>query len=456
MKVLLMEAPQDGKNITRDMAAGFGFDASSQTKLPPLDLALLAAGLRKNRNEVLIIDPNAENLSPQEIIVKVLKFNPEVIIVSLSLPLLASDSQFTLDLKDKVGATIIVKTSICFKPILKEILIRSRADFCLFGEAELEINEIIKGKLKKGTACLKNGSLLVYPGGRIKNLDLLPLPARDLLNNRVYKYPLLGSNCTTIQTSRGCPFPCAYYCPYPLIQGNKWRAMSAARVYKELSDIVRNHRIDKVLFRDATFTLDKKRTMSICQKIIANKLRFSWWCETRVNCLDQELLEIMREAGCGGINIGVETGSSTVMEKQGKPGVNINQLVNLKKMADKIGIKLHFLIIIGLPQETRRSLYSTFKLVKELKTYSLGVTVITPYPGTELYADAQKEGWVETQDWSKYSGNLPVMHTDNFFSWEMKLIQKLIQGELFLLKKGFFGKIGLFFEDFVFRIWKRL
>jgi len=277
-----------------------------------------------------------------------------------------------------------------------------------------------------------------------------------LLKNSFYHYPLLGKNCTIMQTSRGCPFPCAYYCPYPLVQGREWRAMSPERVYKELADIVRKHKIDKVLFRDATFTLDRRRTIEICQKIIRGKLKFSWWCETRINCLDEELLKIMKKAGCKGINIGVETGDSKIMEIQGKPGVSLAQLGEIKKAADKTGIKLHFLLLIGLPKETRRSLYQTFKLIRKLKPYSLGVTVVTPYPGTPLWDEAKKKGWIETKDWSVYSGNLPAMHTDNLKSWEIKLVQKLIQGESFLLKKGLWGKTGLLIEQLLFKIWSFL
>ena len=456
MKVLLIEPPQAGKNITRNMAAGFGFDASSQTRLPPLDLALLAAELKRKRNEILLIDSDMENLSLQEIVRRIQEFNPEVIIPSVSLPSLIADSNFIKEVKNKTDAIIFARTSISFKPILKEILVRSKADYCLFGEVELEIDKIIKGKSKKGTARLRKKELLVDKIELIKNLDLLPFPARDLLKNQKYQYPLLGSNCSIIQTSRGCPFACAYYCPYPLIQGHKWRAMSSGRVYMELADIVRRHKIKKVLFRDATFSLDKKRTIEICQKIMEKKLHFSWWCETRVNCLDEEILKIMRKSGCRGINIGVETGDNFVMEKQGKPGVDINQLIALKKTADRVGMKLHFLILIGLPQETRCSLYSTFKLVKKLNPYSLGVTTITPYPGTKLYEEAVGKNWIETQEWSKYRGNLATMHTDNLTSRQIKIAQRLIQGELFLLKKGLWGKIGLFIEDIFFRIWAKI
>lgn len=456
MKAVLLNPPLIGRKITRDMAGGLGFDASAQTFLPPLDLAFLAATLRKEKHQVRILDPEAERLSSQQMIEKILAEEPRVIVASVSLPSLENDCKFIKNLRKVTRARIIAKTSITHKPLLRVVLNRSRADFCLWCEADLEIAKIIEGKSKKATAYLKRGKLICFSPALVENLDLLPLPARDLLKNRRYRYPLLGENCTTMQTSRGCPFPCAYYCPYPLVQGKRWRAMSPERVYKELMDIVRKHKIDKVLFRDATFTLDCQRTTEICRKIIKNKLKFSWWCESRVNCLDEELLRLMKKAGCQGINIGVETGDPKVMEIQGKPGINLAQLEKIKKATDKTGIKLHFLLLIGLPEETRRSLYQTFRLVRKLKPYSLGVTVVTPYPGTELYNEAEKKGWIETQDWSQYSGGLPTMHTDNLTSWEMKLAQKMIQTELLFLEKGFWGKIGLAAEELFFNIWAKI
>lgn len=456
MKIILLNTPLIGTRITRDMAGGFGFDAGKETILPPLDLAILAAKLRQGKNTVLIIDSGVDNLNAEEIIQKIINFGADVVIATVSLPSLVNDTQFLKNLKAVFSGKVIAKTSINFKPILKEILRRSKADLCLFGEVDLNINEIVAGQDFAGSAYLKNNKLIINPIKPIENLDQIPLPARDLLKNRNYSYPLLGNNCTEMQTSRGCPFPCAYYCPYPLVQGRKWRAQSPKRVLDELREVILKYQIDKVLFRDATFTLDRARTVKICEGIIQNKLKFSWWCETRINCLDEELLMLMKKTGCRGINIGVETGDVELMKSKAKPGVDIEQLRKINELAKKLGIKLHFLLLIGLPGDARKSLYKTFKMVRRLKPSSLGATIVTPYPGTPLYEEAQKKKWIESEDWSKYQGNLPTMHTDNLSPSEMVLARKMIQGELFLLEKGFPGNLGLWAENLFFKIWSNL
>lgn len=452
MKIFFINPAQDDVKLTRDMAGGLGFDATNATVLPPLDFAILASILRQNGHKVKIIDPEVERLSPEKVFTICDQERPDVVITSFSLPSLVNDAKFVRELKTRFGIKVFAKSGITFTPILKKFLLDSHADACLVGEPELDIDAIVRSKTEKGLSFVKSGKLVINMPEPVKDLNDLPLPARDLLQNSRYRYPLLGDNTTTIQTSRGCPYLCGYYCPYPLVQGKQWRPMSVERVYEELANIVKKHNIKHVLFRDATFTLDQKRATAICQKIIDKKLKFTWWCETRLNCLSEDLLEIMKKAGCLGMNVGVETGDDEVMKKQGKPGVDLQMLKNIKIITDRLGLKLHFLLLIGLPEETKKTLYSTFDMIRRLKPYSLGVTVMTPYPGTKLYDDAVKKGWIESTDWSRYSGNNINMHTDNLTSWEMKMYQKLIQGEMFLLRKGIIGKVGLFVEELVFRV----
>jgi radical SAM superfamily enzyme YgiQ (UPF0313 family) len=457
MKIILLNTPQNNQaQITRDMAGGLGFDASNQVILPPLDLAIIAETLRLKKHHVSVIDPIIKNLSSEKIIKQINKFKPDLIIGTISLPSIESDIKFFKYLKKKTNAQIIAKTSITHPPILKKILNQSQIKYGLIGEVDLIIDQIISGKTTTGTFRLKDRKLEIKIPSQITDLDKLPLPARDLLKNKQYTYPLLGSNCTTMQTSRGCPFDCGYYCPYPLVQGKKWRAMSPKRVFLEIYDCVKNHQIDKILFRDATFTLNRQRIISICQKIIEEKLKISWWCETRVNCLNEELMKVMKKAGCQGMNVGVETGDPLTLKNQGKPGVSLEQLSKIKHYAEKNAIKLHFLLIIGLPQENRKSLLLTFQMIKKLKPDSLGVTIITPYPGTKLFDDAIKNKWIKTLEWDKYSGSDVIMETNNLKHWEMKLAQKAIIAEMIMLQKGLLGKISLFIEEIMFMLWAKI
>lgn len=453
MKILLINLPTKGHPIVRDMAGGVGFDGGQLLLLPPMDLAYMGATLLTKGNSVKIIDSDARLFGADELYQEVKEYGPEAVIAGVALPNLYQDCLVLKEMREYTAARIFAKTNISFAPVLKEICQRSLADICIYGESDIAIDDIIQGREKRGTAYFQGGEFKVEENIIIEDLDALPLPARNLLPNDKYRYVLLGDKVTTMQTSRGCPYPCAYYCPYPLVQGRSWRSRSPAHVVREIEDIAANYRIDKILFRDATFTLDKERVRNICGLLAEKKINISWWCETRVDCLDYELMRLMKEAGCRGMNIGVETGDPELMRKQAKVGLTIEKLNLIIKSARELQLKLHLLLMIGLPEETRASLYKTYRLIRNLKPESIGVCIVTPYPGTALYEQARQKGWIESEDWTRFGGHCPVMHTDNFSVKDLSRAHRMIVQGFNLSKKGVLGRLKLLGLDYNFRRW---
>lgn len=454
MRVLLVNPPTKHQPVVRDMMGGLGFDGGDAVVLPLLDLAYMAATLLSKGHEAKIVDSDVENYKAEDIFQITREYKPDAIIGLVSLPTLYKDCSFLKSLRENFSAKIIAKTGISYPPILKEILEKTSVDFCIYGECDTIIDQILSEDQKTGTVLLKEEKMEIQDNQLIDNLDSLPLPARHLLPNEKYRYVLLGEKTTTMQTSRGCPFPCGYYCPYPLVQGRKWRARSPEHVCREIQDIVSNYNISKILFRDAVFTLDKERTKEICDLIIKNKFGIEWWCETRINCIDRDLLESMRDAGCMGVNIGVETGDPEVLESQAKIGVTLEALEKLRSTSKDLGIKLHFLLMVGLPSETKASLYQTHRLIQKLGPESIGITFVIPYPGTPLYYEAKEKGWLETEDWSKFGGHHPVMHTDNLTTQDLIKARKMIyQGFHFSCSSSLRGKIRARLLDNRFEKW---
>lgn len=392
MRIALVVPPA---KLVRDMAGGLGFDGGASVVLPPLDLLIMASSLRQGGHQPKVFDGE-----PAE---SVRAFEPDLVIGTVSLATIEQDADFLFG----VGSRVWARTAVTFPAILETIL-RRGFERCLIGEVDIFIDDILAGK-SSGTAWLENDQLKVGPELKVEELDSLPLPDWDALDFSRYRYHLLGSRVATLQTSRGCPFSCAYYCPYPLVQGNRWRAMSPEKVAREVAALAERG-IKKVLFRDATFTLNRERSERICD--LLQSLGVEWWCETRANCLDRELLRKMHAAGCRGINLGVETGDDSVRTSRAKAGVTRQQLSEIRATARELGLRLHFLLMVGLPEESRRSLYMTYRLVRAMRPDSIGVTIVTPYPGTPLYEDALRKGWVESQDWARYGGHQAVMRTD--------------------------------------------
>ncbi|MDX1410862.1 MAG: glycosyltransferase, partial [Nitrospirales bacterium] len=435
MRILLINTPSLAtRPISRSMAGGLGFDGHESMLLPPLDLALMAATLRNAHETVEIIDADALGLDKDAVYHRIAGQNWDVILGTASLATIYEDANFLAKLKKThPTAKIVGKTLVRDHEVLKGYLQTSGADFIIHGEADLNILQLLQGRCRSGTAWLEPQNASSTPGFRfeegtpIPNLDELPFAAYDLLPYSAYRYPLLGAPVATLQTSRGCPFPCGYYCPYPLVEGVKWRAQSPERIFRELKEIVEGLGVKKVYFRDATFTLNQGRVHKLCEMVIQEKLRFEWVCETRVDCLSDDLLEIMKAAGCLGLLIGVETGDERIMhEKEGKKGLTLPKLAHVREKTLQLGMRLHFLLIVGLPQETRESLVSTYDLIFRYEPDTVGITLITPYPGTPLFKEGTREGWIESLQWEQYGGHQIVMHTPHLSA------QEIVQGKRFL------------------------
>ena len=444
MHIGLINTPSLSRRpISRSMAGGLGFDGHDRMLLPPLDLAILAASLRSAGDTVELIDADPLRLDAPGVFVALTNAEWDALIATVSLPTLDQDAMFLSELRQRhPKAMILGKTMVRDHQVLEALLKKSGADLILHGEADLTIDRIVRGQSRSGTAWLESdgtGRADVFrfdAGEPVHDLNQLPVPARDLLPNDRYVYPLLGTPVATLQTSRGCPYPCGYYCPYPLVEGVKWRSQSAERIAAELKDVVERLQIRKIYFRDATFTLNQERIIRLCDLIIAAGWRLEWVCETRVDCLGDDLLRKMRAAGCVGILIGVETGDEEVMQhRDGKKGLTVPKLAHVRHTALELGIRLHFLLIVGLPKETRESIVATYDLIQRCKPDTIGVTIITPYPGTPLYEEGRREGWIDSHHWEDYGGHQAPMHTPNLSREELVAGKRFLEDGFAILQR---------------------
>lgn len=421
--------PPPAKNIIRDYAGGIGFEKTKAKKdayfLPPLDLIQLASCMRPDF-QTFVIDAEAENITQTEIEKLLISHRPQAVIVKVSFPTFSSDISFIRSIK-KIVTVVIPKIETSDKEILASLLKNALVDFCLISECESNIKAILKGTDKKGTAYLAGDDLVVDKGYLpVGDLDSLPFPNRGLLQQVSYCYPKLGI-CTTILTSRGCPYPCGYYCPYPLTQGKTWRSKSAERVIEEIKEIL-NSGINKILFRDAVFTLDVPRAHRICDLILKEKLAFTWWCETRADKLPTELIDKLSLAGCIGINIGVESGDPGLRYSLLKKGVSDELLLSVCQNAHKNNIKIAFLLMVGFPGEKRTSILKTAELLVNCKPDDIGINYPVNYPGTKLNIDAVKYGWVDSNSTiNDMDGSKPVITTSDLSAGEMIYSKQVLE-----------------------------
>jgi len=200
---------------------------------------------------------------------------------------------------------------------------------------------------------------------------------------------------------------------------------SADNIIAELKHLKNVWGVNTFYIRDEVFTFKKQNTVNICERMIAEKLNMNWFCYARADHLNEEMLSIMKQAGCQLVKIGVETGDSEIMKKI-KKNESFSTIEKAFKMADRAGLYTHASFMVGHPWDSKESICKTIQFAKKLNADTTVFPISTPFPGTELYKIAKEEQLLLTEDFSKYGViNSPVMKTKYLDADDIMRYQKL-------------------------------
>ena len=238
----------------------------------------------------------------------------------------------------------------------------------------------------KGISYRHNGQTINnLPRESIRDLDEIPFPGRDLL---MHPKDYTSEDMGVVMTSRGCPFNCSYCC-HPW--GKRVRHRSADNVILEMEAIKQTYGTRQFEFKDDTFTVNKNWVLEFCDRLISKKLKVNWGCTTRAELLDDDLLNMMKKAGCNVIKIGIETGSERIL-KETKKGISFDQIKEAARLLNKHGLFWSGYFMVGLPTETEEDIMKTFTFMKELNPYYAGLGIYNPFPNTELFNNGVQMG----------------------------------------------------------------
>jgi anaerobic magnesium-protoporphyrin IX monomethyl ester cyclase len=400
----------------------------SRYSQPPLGLAILAAVLEKNGYPVKILDMPALGFSETVLSKIICQEKPHFVGITATTLTIGSAANIAKKIK-KIDDTIVVilgGAHVTIMPIktMQEI---PEIDIVISGEGGQTLLELIKC-LEMGGEGISNVAGITYrddnqikstyPRPLLSNLDELPFPSFHLLPlTRYLLHPPFGrrSPAMPIITSRGCPYRCLF-CSKSVF-GNKYRSNSPDYVINEIRLLNERFGIKEIKFYDDVFTIDRKRVMTICRELKKQKIDILWTCETRVNLVDAELLRTMKDAGCYMIAYGVESGSQQILDKIRKD-IKLAEVIKAFKLTHDAGIGTIAYLMIGCPEETTETINATIKFASHLDCDFAQFSIATPYPGTELFDLAIKDGEV-SNDWNQYSYDKPFFQTSTLSKNEL-------------------------------------
>ncbi len=397
-------------------------------KLPPLGLAYIAAVLREKGHTVKIIDLNVEDnlwevLSEREWGLAGISCDTSRYPVAM---------EIAKQIKKYYSCKIIMGgPHVTFFD--RETLNTGAVDYVARGEGEYIALNLVDALANssalakvKGISFIKKGEFTRTPSAPlIKDLDTLPFPARDLLPMDKYKITrFFGWPITNVLTTRGCPFDCNF-CSSSQFFGLLWRTRSPKNIVDEVEEVMKKYGYNAFAFIDDNFTLNPGRVIEISKEILKRKLDVFWWAFSRVDELlrNEEMVKWMARSGCKMIFLGIESVSKKILDAYNKR-ISSDDSVKAVKLLRKYGIATWGSFIIGGLEETKEMILNTVWFAKFLDPKNVQFSILTPFPGTRLYANAERENLLIHKNWAYYNGAHSVLKTKYLKSHELQYLLK--------------------------------
>jgi anaerobic magnesium-protoporphyrin IX monomethyl ester cyclase len=313
-----------------------------------------------------------------------------------------------------------------------EIIVPMNADYAIMGDAELSIagfcravieqqepDKTLPGLVWKTPEGIKKNEPAIFP-----NLSELPLPAYHLLN--INKYRSANFNLRTISmiTARGgCPYTCNF-CGN--LMKERYRFLDPGYVCDQIEEVIEKYQTAFIEFVDETFTLNKFKAADLCNEIIRRGIKIKWACLTRVDKLDEQLIELMYRAGCRLIRFGVESGNERVRYISDKR-ISNQRYIDIIALCKKQGIKVLCFYIFGHPTETIEEMNETLEFSFKLPSDTITYSRMEPIPNSALFEQALAEKKISRDVWTQYmfgKAQHPIYYPDTVNPEDMEAIYK--------------------------------
>lgn len=280
----------------------------------------------------------------------------------------------------------------------------NESDFIIVGDFEYFFLKKFKDKSQlKGKIIVKEKV----------NLDELPHPELKGFPIKDYSYfpAITKKPFFALQSSRGCPYSCSYYCAYGKFQGSAIRVRSPKKVIEDIIYLKNKYGMKGFQFRDPTFGIVKNYIEDFCNEIKKNNLKIQWGIETRIDLLDENKIKLMFDTGLKNINLGIESINLEIAKQNKRLLADMQHQEKLLKYCKKLGVKISAFYLFGYEGDTKKSIESTLNYAKKINAFLARFAVCTPYPGTKFFEDLEKQNRILTHDYENYTQfNLVFKH----------------------------------------------
>ena len=417
--------------VTNPPWPGEGYGARASVRWPhkrkdkkleyPIFLSYAVALAREAGVETSFLDGVCDELGIEDYADEVNRLAPDFVAMECSTPSIDHDLATVRRIKGLRSQTFVAlmgsHATYFHRQLLEE---HPEVDAIIRGEFEITIRETALA-LKNGTPLSEVAGLTFRESSSIRvtpdrpfdfDLDSWPYPARDIVPIERYQTAQYqGTNGTFMLSSRGCPYRCTF-CLWPgTMVGRDFRARRPEAVVDEMEHLVKRYGVDDIYFDDDTMTIDRDRLLEICRLIQERDLKVHWIAMGRVDTVDEELMSAMRKAGCDNIYLGVESGSQEILKRL-KKGTQLSQVEKAFRAARKAGIKTQAFFMLGGPGETKETLKETIDFAIRLDPDNAQFAAAVPYPGTEMYEESIRKGYLKAQTWEDYAARDIVLETE--------------------------------------------
>jgi anaerobic magnesium-protoporphyrin IX monomethyl ester cyclase len=358
----------------------------------PYNLCLIAACIR-DKHEVSIIDAYKADMSPSELLHVLKHDKPDVVGTTVMMDKYGMAGHVVCEMGKLVGAVTVfggVYASMNATEVAKD----KNVDYVITGEGEYTFGRLVDKLGHK----IDYGKII--PGHTIPNLDVLPLPAYDLID-----YPAYANTATRasvdgpatlpyarILTSRGCPYGCCF-CQVEHIAGKEFRARSAENVLVEMRWLRDKYGIKSWIFDDDNMLYDEQRAAEIFQGMINCRLVMPWkMIATAAFKLNAGIIGLMRESGCVYVDIAIESGCERVLKQVIHKPVDLHQAYKVTRMLQEQGIYVAANFIVGFPTETWDEIRESLAFADILNADYTKIAVAMPLRHTKLWKMCQEHG----------------------------------------------------------------